>query len=103
MRPHTTASANEIINRSYGNRIDLASQRSGFTSTRLFYCHACENWFHQAWRSIKRGTKTRCECNYKKRLSDSAPFDTVTGAGKKRGHRCIPEWECYDRVPPCRR
>ena len=91
----------EILRRSYGTRIDYASQRSGF-GTATLYCHECKNWFYQGYRSITRGFKTRCKCNYSNNLDESKIQMMKTGLNTRLGHRCLPEWATDGRVPPNR-
>ena len=100
---HSPSKVINIIERSYGNQIDLAGAYQGAGTTCTWYCHVCENWFHQNWSTIKRGTMTRCKCNYSKALPKEMSINGARGAGRFLGHRCLAEWDCYDRVPPERR
>jgi hypothetical protein len=79
----------------YAGAVSLAGTYHGRRAVCLFYCHNCENWFWQNIWSLQNKLRTRCECNYDRKQEPSPQFHNTYG------HRCLPEWECYDRdVPP---
>jgi hypothetical protein len=95
MRPKKSAEKiKEMLTGKYGSRVDIAGTYHGRRSTCLFFCHDCDNWFWQNVWSLQQGFRTRCECNHDHRLPEGSKSRTDSG------HRCLPEWECYDRVKP---
>ena len=101
----TIEQINTTANRHPENDIALAGPFHGSNSTLLWYCFRCERYFRQGYRSLQRSCKARCECNHPEPLSQQ---DATKGHYQSRGisgfkgHRCLPEWDCYDRTPPPR-
>ena len=85
---------NEMLDANYGTVVSLAGAYHGRKATCLFYCHKCDQWFWQSIWSLSQGYRTRCLCNHTSPL----PQDSIKRT--ESGHRCLPEWECYDRVRP---
>jgi len=91
-----------MLSKNYGGRISLAGRHWGTRTSTLWYCHDCSEWFHQNYYSIHRCYKTRCKCNFSEQLDTEKTWFKERGAANSGGHRCLPEWECYDREVPAR-
>ena len=84
----------KIVNRisdRFGDRVTLVGEYYGLKQAMLFYCHDCEQWFHQNVGSLIDRSKmhsTKCQCN--------------SGPWTHKVHRCLKEWDCYDRIKPVR-
>ena len=77
-------------------RVAMASVPNNLTSPAVFYCHGCREFFWQYLRSLLDGYRSRCKCNY----DHPAPPGDWTKWRNRTGHRCLQEWEVYDREVP---
>ena len=102
MRKLKQTDIDKMLAKNYGGRISLAGKHWGTRVSTLWYCHECREWFHQNYYSIHRGFKTRCKCHFSERLDTENTWHKPRGAANTAGHRCLPEWECYDREIPSR-
>ena len=78
----------------YGTRVSLAGNYRHRRADTLWYCHSCEHFFWQNVWSLQQGMRTRCKCYF------SDPIDYYKSQKNRKGHRCLPEWDTWDREVP---